>query len=183
MAWVEVRRNAAKARVGVALRVSRQRLRNDEFLYLLRIRISEPVLAEAGLEIGSAVDLLRGVSEDAGKLRVQATAGRGRPFNISRAGQSGLVVGHISVPAALLGMEKPPVGPSTAVSCRTEANAIEIVLPDVLLRNRKNEKGRSPSPQGGDARDDEGSSGSKAADGDLAQISPSIAAVGQVVRN
>lgn len=184
MAWVQVRRNAAKPRAGVALRVSRQRLRNDEFLYLLRIRIAEPVLVEAGLEIGSAVDLLRGISEDAGKLRVQSTAGRGRPFRIARAGRSGLVVGHIAVPAALLGLDKPPVGPLSAVSYRTEGNVIEIVLPEALLRaGESGGSDKEPSPQDGDARGGGSPQEDKGAGDERLRISPSIGPAWQVVQS
>lgn len=183
MAWVQVRRNAVKPRAGVALRVSRQRLRNDEFLYLLRIRIAEPVLVEAGLEIGSGVDLLRGISEDAGKLRVQGTAGRGRPFRIARAGRSGLVVGHIAVPAALLGLDKPPVGPLTTVSYRTEGNAIEIVLPEALLRTGESGADKDPSPQEGEARGGGGPQDGMATGDERLRISPSIGSAWQVVQS
>lgn len=183
MAWVQVRRNAAKPRAGVALRVSRQRLRNDEFLYLLRIRIAEPVLVEAGLQIGSAVDLLRGICEDAGKLRVQSTAGRGRPFRVARAGRSGLVVGHIAVPAALLGLDKPPVGPLTPVSYRTESNAIEIVLPEALLRTGESGPDDDPSQQDGEARGGGGASEGKVSGDERLRISPSTGSVWQVVES
>lgn len=134
MAWIKIESKPAKAKLRVALRVSRQRLRNNEFLYLVRIRIAEAVLKEAGFKLGSEVDLLRGVSEDAGKVRVQATTGNNEPFQITRFGSSKRLVGQIAFAAPLLGLRNPPVGPSVSVSYRVEPLAIDIVLPRDLAR-------------------------------------------------
>lgn len=147
MAWIGIERDAG-AKAGVALRISRQRLRNDEYLYLLRIRISQIVLDEARMAAGDAVDLLRGVCEHAGKLRVQAAAGVHKSFHIVGTGSAGRLVGNIAVPATLLGLEKPAVSPSVPVDYRAEPGSIEIVLPDPFLNVRAEQTDEGPRSSG-----------------------------------
>lgn len=160
MAWIEIERNAA-ANAGVALRISRQRLRNDEYLYLVRIRIARTVLDEARMAAGDAVDLLRGVCEHAGKLRVQAAADVDKSFHIIGTGSAGRLVGNIAVPSTLLGVEKPAVSPSVSVHYRAEPGAIELVLPDPLkdLRARRTDEGAHSSEIAPDSDSDPGGHG------------------------
>lgn len=148
MAWVEIARKPAKSKLGVALGISRQRLRNDEYLYLVRIRISEAVLAVAGFDVECSVELLRGISEHAGRLRVQGATPTGTSFQVTKTGGAGGAFGNIAFSASLLGIGKPPVWPLAEVGYRVERGAIEIALPRELCRARLTEPDDGPISAG-----------------------------------
>jgi hypothetical protein len=133
MSWLPVRRSTARAAEGVVLSLARQRLRNGRVLSLVRIRIDDKVMREAGLAVGSWVEVLRGEGEDSGKLGLRKSDDQRVGFRISGHSRNPNPSGQLSFDAALLGFSDPPPVPATRVDYRIGHTIIELGLPAPLL--------------------------------------------------
>jgi hypothetical protein len=142
MSWLPVRRSTARAAEGVVLSLARQRLRNGRLLSLVRIRIDAKVMREAGLVLGSWVEVLRGEGEDSGKLGLRKSDDQRGGFRISGHSRNPNPSGQLSFDAALLGLSDPPPVPATRVDYRIGCTIIELSLPTPLLSgNGQHERG------------------------------------------
>jgi hypothetical protein len=132
MSWLPVRRSTARTAEGVVLSLARQRLRNGRLLSLVRIRIDATVMREAGLVLGSWVEILRGEGEDNGKLGLRKSDEQRGGFRISGHSRNPNPSGQLSFDAALLGLSDPPPVPATRVDYRIGRTIIELNLPTAL---------------------------------------------------
>lgn len=132
MSWLPVRRSTARAAEGVVLSLARQRLRNGRMLSLVRIRIDARVMREAGLAVGSWVEVLRGEGEDSGKLGLRKSDDQHVGFRISGHSRNPNPSGQLSFDAALLGLSDLPPVPATRVDYRIDHTIVELSLPPQL---------------------------------------------------
>jgi hypothetical protein len=142
MSWLPVTRSTARTTEGIVLSLARQRLRNGRVLSLVRIRIDAEVMREAGLALGSWVEILRGEGEDSGKLGLRKSDDQRGGFRISGHSRNPNPAGQLSFDAALLGLSDPPPIPATRVDYRIGDTLIELRLaPPLLSGSGRHERG------------------------------------------